>query len=382
MGACALADVGTDPRDDCPDDGVATCGRDGLCDGSGACRHYPIGAVCQAPSLPRVDAHERVSLRSDGTCRPTSGQPCDPYRCNPTGSDCLLTSARPARTASPAPSATAAAAATRSRWARRARSATTATARPAQQGFAATPRAPGPAESCALAGAAGTCTDVPAGEDPLEQCADGGRASCGTDGTCDGKGRAALTCRGRSARTRPAPAPTGTAQGRCDGTGTCVVGPPVACGTCTSASLTDGGGGLHRWSPRACAPVVPSQCVNQGIASCGTDGTCNGAGACRLYPSGTVCAAAPARPARPTRRRALCNGAGDLPAVDQRRLPRRLPLQRGQQRLQDQLHGRDLGGRLRWRPTSAPAPICGTVRVQYRCGDANATTRARTRSSS
>jgi hypothetical protein len=34
------------------------------------------------------------------------------------------------------------------------------------------------------------------------------------------------------------------------------------------------------------------RCVDQGAASCGTDGHCDGAGACELYASGTVCLAA------------------------------------------------------------------------------------------
>ena len=41
VGSCIPADTGTDPRNQCPEDGVASCGRDGACDGSGACRRYP-----------------------------------------------------------------------------------------------------------------------------------------------------------------------------------------------------------------------------------------------------------------------------------------------------------------------------------------------------
>ena len=33
-----------------------------------------------------------------------------------------------------------------------------------------------------------------------------------------------------------------------------------------------------------------NECPNQGDASCGTTGTCNGARACALYPDGTTCA--------------------------------------------------------------------------------------------
>ena len=40
--------------------------------------------------------------------------------------------------------------------------------------------------SCALTGTGGTCSTVPAGQDPLDQCSDSGAASCATDGTCNG----------------------------------------------------------------------------------------------------------------------------------------------------------------------------------------------------
>src|SRR5262249_20652366 len=33
-----------------------------------------------------------------------------------------------------------------------------------------------------------------------------------------------------------------------------------------------------------------SECDNEGAASCGKTGVCNGKGACQVYPSGTVCA--------------------------------------------------------------------------------------------
>jgi hypothetical protein len=43
VGQCIPAEIGTDPRDQCPDQGLGTCGTDGVCDGAGACRKYPAG---------------------------------------------------------------------------------------------------------------------------------------------------------------------------------------------------------------------------------------------------------------------------------------------------------------------------------------------------
>jgi hypothetical protein len=42
-----------------------------------------------------------------------------------------------------------------------------------------------------------------------------------------------------------------------------------------------------------------NECPDQGAGSCGTNGTCNGAGACSLYPAGTMCGSG-----------RQCNGAG------------------------------------------------------------------------
>src|SRR5262249_30355198 len=59
--------------------------------------------------------------------------------------------------------------------------------------------------------------------------------------------------------------------------------------TCTSCPLT---GSVGTCSPIAAggAPLVASQCPMAAQSTCGNDGTCDGAGGCRKYPSGTQCA--------------------------------------------------------------------------------------------
>ena len=62
------------------------------------------------------------------------------------------------------------------------------------------------------------------------------------------------------------------------------------CQACTAAKKGSGADG-------ACGPVAVgtdpnNNCALQSTATCGTDGFCDGAGACRLYASGTVCVAA------------------------------------------------------------------------------------------
>ena len=50
VGTCMNAPVGTDPRNECPDDGIAGCMRDGTCDGTGACAVY-----ARRRDLPRAE---------------------------------------------------------------------------------------------------------------------------------------------------------------------------------------------------------------------------------------------------------------------------------------------------------------------------------------
>ena len=47
VGTCIPADVGTDPRTECDDQGSPSCGTDGNCDGTGACENYVAGVACQ-----------------------------------------------------------------------------------------------------------------------------------------------------------------------------------------------------------------------------------------------------------------------------------------------------------------------------------------------
>ena len=110
------------------------------------------------------------------------------------------------------------------------------------------------------------------------------------------------------------------------------------------------------------APIRWTSARDQGAVTCGTDGTCDGAGACRFYAGATVCAPAVCTGAMATPTR-TCNGAGvcliGLPVScspyacgDRRRVPdqlrqrRRLP---GAQRL----HRHDVraagDGRRGWR---------------------------------
>src|ERR1041384_3552327 len=62
--------------------------------------------------------------------------------------------------------------------------------------------------------------------------------------------------------------------------------------------------------PIATAKTPPGECTDSTAANCGTNGLCDGAGACQKYSLGTVCSAASC--ASPTSRNApdTCTGTG------------------------------------------------------------------------
>lgn len=95
--------------------------------------------------------------------------------------------------------------------------------------------------TCALGGQEGRCTFVPAGVDPHGDCASAPLASCGLDGTCDGKG----ACRTYLAGTLVAAASCSglalekvTLASFCDGKGKLLPGAELTCDpyTCDPAS--------------------------------------------------------------------------------------------------------------------------------------------------
>ena len=226
--------------------------------------------------------------------------------------------------------------------------------------------------SCNQTGRLGTCWPIDQGvPDPRTICKDSGAAKCGQTGACDGFGACAKyapetvcvlpSCAGtkpqharhlrragdvqgarrarlpalrvrrraratrRARRTRTA-RPGSLAQshscgqltngGACKAATDCASGYCVdgvccntACaGACRSCALASARG--------TCTPIAANSldnrnvCKDQGVASCGTNGRCDGAGGCAKYATGTVCGGEKcARTSTPGRRRAAARGS-------------------------------------------------------------------------
>lgn len=88
-GVCGAIAAGSDPDGECPDQGAASCGTNGVCDGTGACQKYASGTVCLAAScLDATTVSLSKTCNGSGTCSGGTLS-CAPYRCS--GGTCTAT---------------------------------------------------------------------------------------------------------------------------------------------------------------------------------------------------------------------------------------------------------------------------------------------------
>jgi hypothetical protein len=351
LGSCVPVAAGQpDPLGGCLEQGPASCGRDGLCDGQGGCETYPRGTVCAEETCTKEVYTPPATCGGPNLCVHPEPLPCAPYTCEgarcagscTTGAQCAPGMACVSHSCGP------------KKVAASCGTAAECASGVCAQGVCCSTTCAGRCQSCALDGTRGTCAAVPAGAaDPTGQCPDQGQSlSCGSNGRCDGNGG----CQNQSEGTSSGP--TSCLDGpaifipapRCDGAGTVSALVPVSCapfqcspagcksscrsnddclapaicakGSCglkgngqTCAAPTDCKSGFCEQSVccagacqaecRSCAlpsslgicsnvsngSLDPQQiCQVTAVSGCGTDGRCNGDGACRNYPPETVCA--------------------------------------------------------------------------------------------
>ncbi len=82
LGACLPIDPGKpDPRGVCKDQGSASCGHNGTCDGVGGCANYARDTQCLQPSCTGNRLNTAGTCDGLGTCRAPGVQDCHPFRC-------------------------------------------------------------------------------------------------------------------------------------------------------------------------------------------------------------------------------------------------------------------------------------------------------------
>jgi hypothetical protein len=353
-GTCWPTDAGNrDPRGVCTNQGPASCGQTGTCDGMGGCAKYPAETICVAPSCNGDTLSTAGTCDGLGTCRSPGVQDCDPYRCVDGACTTRCTSATSCHdghvctaSGSCGPKQNGQACATGPEC----------VTGVCADGVCCNVACGDPCTSCALPSSKGTCSPVSGGApDPRGLCHDQGADSCGTDGACDGGGH----CRKYPANTMCAPESCDpnlelyTGPSICDGAGACVPPAPRMCAPfacngsrCYETCASDGqcappnvcnSGSCGKKLPGAlcsdgseclgdhcaqgvccmtacngicvscalptsrgtCMPVPPAgvdptgSCSDAGAGSCGTTGLCDGTGACARYPLGSLCSPGP-----------------------------------------------------------------------------------------
>jgi hypothetical protein len=236
-------------------------------------------------------------------------------------------------------------------------------------GLCCTSACGGACQACDVPGHEGTCTPVPPGQDPDDECAMQPAASCGLDGTCDGQGACARYPAGAECIPGSCAAGVEHAGGACNGLGMCLPGSTQPCmsGVCNGSScgaactastqcqpgfFCDAGScriklavavactmdaqcGSGHCVDRVCCATDCAQtsyacnlpgtagsctaiadgqdpakeCLAEAPATCGRAGGCNGRGGCKLHPVGTSCGAGSCTDAVQTAAK-TCNGVG------------------------------------------------------------------------
>lgn len=236
-GRCVHVLDGTDPRAQCPEESPETCGRDGLCDGVGKCRRWGRGTACGEPVCAAGTITYAPACDGQGQCVPGTAVTCAPYVCAD-GKSCATSCTSEAQCA-PGVSCSEGSCGKRANGQPCQSGDDCLTGHCAQGVCCGTPCSV-TCYACNIPGWVGQCTPVPAGADPLDQCAAEPPSSCGRDGTCDGKGG----CRLWSAGT-PCAGPSCMGDSvipvrTCSGLGICLLGGAKSCGPygCDPASAT------------------------------------------------------------------------------------------------------------------------------------------------
>ncbi len=268
LGTCMPIDSGKpDPRAVCKDQGSASCGHNGTCDGVGGCANYSRDTQCLQPSCTGNRLNTAGTCDGLGTCRAPGVQDCHPFRCADgecskscqSDGDCDTNNVCNNGSCGPKPPGAVCA------------SAAECASNFCVDGVCCMTACAGACQSCALPTSPGSCMPVGADKvDPRGICQDKGPSSCGTNGKCDGAGSCEAYAPGTKCAEETCASGIFTGQSACNTTGQCVAP-----------------------DSRPCAPYVcnGTECFNVCATSdqCKSPNTCNAANSCGLKGVGAVC---------------------------------------------------------------------------------------------
>lgn len=349
-GTCTPIPAGKAPvvAGQCKQDTVATCGFDGTCSGTGACRKYPDGTVCM-PGRCQGNSVSGTMVCTAGVCKAGPTELCTPYVCNNATnkcfSSCTSTSQCDGRVC-------AGGSCGKKPLGAVCRDRAECASNFCADGVCCNLACSGACVSCNQVGKTGECRPVTSGSaDPHSVCPKEAVTTCGHSGLCNGEGGCAKYVLGTVCGAASCSAGSHIPASTCNGLGTCQKGSPINCypyvcsgdlcraacttnSDCASPTICNKGSCGKKGLGQKCATGVECKsnfcvdgvccdqsctgtcsfcafssspgrcvkvpagvsdprmgCIDRGAASCATNGKCNGAGACQQYATGTVCRA-------------------------------------------------------------------------------------------
>jgi hypothetical protein len=352
-GVCGPIGAGADPDNECAAQAASTCGTTGTCNGAGACALWPSGTSCGAATCQGSVIKAQICSGTGTCGLGAGGTDCAPYACSAGACKTTCAGAADCAAgyvciggACTSPLADGATCAASSECGSGSCVDGVCCDTPCT-GLcqACTTAKKG-------GGANGACGPIGAGTDPDDECAAQAASTCGTNGSCDGVGACQLHPAGTSCAADVCVGNLSTPK-ICDGTGSCVNGAGTACAPyvcslgacknpcgassnclsgnvcvagvcmppqgngapCTAASQCASGfcadgvccdaacNGLCQACTIAkkssgangvCGPAFggtdpDNECAQQAQSTCGTNGSCNGVGACQRWAAGTSC---------------------------------------------------------------------------------------------
>jgi hypothetical protein len=236
-GRCVLADAGSNPHGSCIDEGAASCGKNGTCDGAGSCQKYPVGTVCADAGCQVQQIMLASRCAADGTCVPGTQQPCSPYLCDDSGTKCRTSCVDNSVCANGINCVNGVCG--KKALGTACTDGTECALGFCAQGVCCTDACTDLCHSCGLKGSEGACTLVPAGmpPTPATACATTDPSGCGADGTCDGAGACRIYVAGTVCSAVSCSSAMLRSAATCDGKSRCQMPAFSTCGgyTCDTA---------------------------------------------------------------------------------------------------------------------------------------------------